>query len=209
MSTPSDNERTMWVWDAPVRVFHWLMVACFAGAWITADSERWRLVHVTLGETMIGLAVWRVVWGVVGTRYARFSQFVRPPSAAWQYLKRLLSGTAPATVGHNPVGAWAIVGLLLATLLTASTGWLANAELAGEWLGELHEGLATAMLWLVGVHVAGVLIGSRLHHESLIRAMVTGRKAQVPGEGIARPWAFAGWLVLAAVLGFWIVHLGG
>jgi len=66
MSTPSDNERTMWVWDAPVRVFHWLMVACFAGAWITADSERWRLVHETLGETMIGLAVWRVVWGVVG-----------------------------------------------------------------------------------------------------------------------------------------------
>ncbi len=84
----------MLVWDAPVRVFHWLLVLCFAGAWMTADSERLRLAHITLGYTMAALVGFRVIWGLVGTRYARFAGFVRGPRAAWAYL-RSMAGTRP------------------------------------------------------------------------------------------------------------------
>ncbi len=77
-TAPRDSaNRKILVWDAPVRVFHWLMVFSFAGAYLTAESERWRMLHVTLGYTMAGLVVFRIVWGLVGTRYARFSDFVR------------------------------------------------------------------------------------------------------------------------------------
>ena len=74
---PGSPARRVLVWDAPVRVFHWLMVASFAGAWLSAESERWRLLHVTLGYTLAGLVVFRVLWGLVGTRHARFASFVR------------------------------------------------------------------------------------------------------------------------------------
>lgn len=82
----------IFVWDLPVRLFHWLMVFCFAGAYLTAESERWRLVHVTLGYTMVGLVVFRLVWGIVGTRYARFASFVREPKAVASYLRSLMRG---------------------------------------------------------------------------------------------------------------------
>src|SRR5687768_12397171 len=84
--------RGILVWDAPVRVFHWLMVLAFAGAYLTAESERWRLLHVTLGYTMMGLIGFRIVWGLIGTRYARFTQFVRGPAAVMAYFGAMLRG---------------------------------------------------------------------------------------------------------------------
>ena len=81
------SSRSVLVWDVPVRVFHWLMVLSFLGAYVTAESERWRLLHVTLGYTMAGLVVFRLLWGLVGTRYARFTSFPlsprRPPRPPW------------------------------------------------------------------------------------------------------------------------------
>ena len=74
--------RTVLVWDAPTRVGHWLIALSFAGAWLTAESERWRLVHVTLGYTLAALVVFRLVWGLVGTRHARFASFVRGPAVS-------------------------------------------------------------------------------------------------------------------------------
>ena len=95
------------VWDAPVRVFHWLMVLSFAGAYLTAESERWRLLHVTLGYTMAGLVVFRIVWGLLGSRYAKFSSFVRGPAAVARYVRSLFNGQPEHHVGHNPAGAHA------------------------------------------------------------------------------------------------------
>ena len=92
------------IWDAPVRVFHWLMVLCFAGAWLTAESERWRLVHVTLGYSMAGLVVFRLVWGLIGTRHARFASFVRGPAAVAQHVRAMLRGRPEQHAGHNPTG---------------------------------------------------------------------------------------------------------
>lgn len=191
------------VWDAPVRVFHWLMVLAFAGAWLTAESERWRLVHVTLGYTTAALVAFRLVWGLLGTRHARFAQFVRGPAAVLRYLGSLLRGRPEHHTGHNPAGAVAIVLLLALAAAVALTGWASYQELGGHWLEEVHEGAANAMLALVGVHVAAVAISSWLHRENLVAAMLTGRKAAAPSEAIRSPWRSVAALLLAAVLGFW------
>jgi len=194
------------VWDAPVRVFHWLMVFSFAGAYLTAESERWRLLHVTLGYTMAGLLVFRVVWGLVGTRHARFASFVRGPAAVVGYLRSLASGQPEHHVGHNPAGAVAIVALLGLTGLVTAAGWATYNDLGGEWLGELHEGAANAMLAVIGVHVAGVLIGSWMHRDNLIGAMFSGRKPGLPQDAVRSAWRSVAVLMLAAVLGFWALQ---
>ena len=198
--------RRILVWDVPVRVFHWLMVASFAGAWITAESERWRLLHVTLGYTMAGLVAFRLIWGLVGTKHARFADFVRGPRAVARYLGALLRGRPEHHVGHNPAGALAIVAMLaLAALLTFS-GWATYNEVFGEALEDLHEGVANAMMAVVLVHVAGVVLASWMHRENLVGSMVTGTKFGDPREGIRRAWTGVGALMLAAVTGFWALQ---
>lgn len=191
------------VWDAPVRVFHWLMVLCFAGAWLTSESERWQLVHITLGYTMAGLIAFRVLWGLLGTRYARFAQFVRGPRAVADYLQSLRALQPQHHTGHNPAGALAIVLILLAGSALTASGWANYNEWGGNWVEEFHEVLGNGMLLLVAVHVAGVVVSSRLHRENLARAMVTGRKHGAPSEGIARSFAWLAALLLALVLVFW------
>ncbi len=190
------------VWDAPVRVFHWLMVLCFAGAYLTAESEHWRLLHVTLGYSMAALVVFRILWGVIGTRYARFTQFVRGPQAIKRYLGALFTAQPEHHTGHNPAGALAILGLLGLTLAIALSGWALYNSGAGEAFEDLHEVLANAMLALVGLHVAAVLLTSWRHRENLVAAMITGRKRGLPGEGIGKSWRIVAVLLLAGVLGF-------
>jgi cytochrome b len=201
-STKSAGSKIL-VWDAPVRVFHWLFVLCFVGAYLTAESERWRLAHVTLGYTMGGLLAFRVVWGLLGTRYARFGAFVRGPVRIWQYLRSLLSGQPEHHVGHNPAGAAAIVLMLLASVAMVLTGWAVYNDRGGNWMEELHEGSANLMLLAVAVHIGGVAVASWLHHENLVRAMLTGRKQGLPAQAIARPYWVLAVLVVAAVIGFW------
>jgi len=191
------------VWDLPVRVFHWLMVACFIVAWVSAESERWRLLHVTMGYTMAALVAFRVVWGLIGTRYARFADFVRAPRAVARYVASMLRGRPEPSVGHNPAGAWAIVALLALTLLTAASGWAVESAWGGHWLEEAHEAAAHALLAVALVHVAGVVVGSWLHRENLVRSMLTGRKAGDPAQAIGRAWLPVAALMLVAVLGFW------
>ncbi len=204
----AEPERTL-VWDAPVRVFHWLMVIAFAGAWLTAESERWRLVHVTLGYTMAGLVGFRLLWGVVGTRHARFSSFVRGPRELAAYLRSLLRGRPEPHAGHNPAGAIAIVALLALAVLVAFSGWATYNDVGGHAIEELHEGIASAMLALVGVHVAGVIVSSLAHRENLVASMVTGRKAVDRGHGIRAARRGIAIAMIAAVLGFWWLQLEG
>lgn len=201
-ATPKETSRVL-VWDLPVRVFHWLMVVSFALAWLTSESERWRLVHVTLGYTMAGLVAFRLVWGLVGSKPARFASFVRGPAAVKAYLASLRSGQPEHHTGHNPAGALAIVGLLGLTVLTTALGWATYNELGGEWLAEGHELAANTMIALVALHLLGVISGSLAHRENLARAMVTGRKAGQPQEAAERSWWPLGVLLLVAVLGFW------
>ena len=200
---PSAPGRRILVWDAPVRVFHWLFALSFAGAYITAESERWRFLHVTLGYTVAGLVIFRLLWGLVGTRHARFRSFVRGPAVVRRYLAGMLRGSPPHSTGHNPVGALAIVGLLTLAALVSVTGWGTYNEVGFLSSDELHEVLANAMLALVIVHVAGVLLGSWLERENLVKAMFTGRKIGPLPKAISssRTWVAA--LLLASVAGFW------
>jgi cytochrome b len=202
-------QRKVLVWDAPVRVFHWLMVASFAGAYLSAESERWRLLHVTLGYTMAGLVAFRIVWGLIGTRHARFASFVRGPAAVLRYLDGLLRGRPEHHTGHNPAGALGIVALLGLTLVIAASGWAAYNEVGGEWLAQLHDGSANLMVFLVGVHIAAVVLSSWLHRENLVGAMLDGKKAGRPQDGVRSAWRSVAALMLAAVIGFWWLQWQG
>ena len=195
--------RKILIWDAPVRVFHWLMVLSFAGAYLSAESERWRLAHVTLGYTMAGLVIFRILWGLLGTRHARFSSFVRGPKAVARYLRAMLRGRPEHHAGHNPAGALAIMALLALTLGVAASGWASYNEVAGNWLEDLHEAAANLMLAVVGIHIAGVVVASWLHRENLAGSMLSGRKLGTPEEGIRSAWRSVAALMLLAVLGFW------
>lgn len=194
------------VWDWPVRIGHWLMVGGFVLAWLTSDSETFRLLHVWAGGTVLAVAAFRLPWGLIGSRYARFAHFVRPPRDVASYLGNLLRLQPDRHVGHNPAGGWAIVALLGLALLTGISGWATYNELAGHWLEELHEGLASAMLTVVIVHVAGVVSGSLVHGENLVRAMLTGRKEGSPEEAIpsARPFASVALLAWIIAAGWWL-----
>lgn len=191
------------VWDLPVRMFHWLLVLSFAGAFVTAESERWALVHVTLGYTVAALVAFRLLWGIVGTRHARFSTFVRGPAAVLRYARAMLSGQPEHHTGHNPAGAVGIVALIALALAVAGSGWAIYDQAGSHWLEDLHEGAANLMLGIVFVHVLAVIVSGWVHGENLVRAMVTGRKNGAAEDGIRRPWRPLGALVLVAVLGFW------
>jgi len=202
-ASPAEKQPRTLVWDAPLRVFHWLLALAFAVAWLTAEGERWRLVHVTAGYTLAGLVAFRLVWGVVGTRHARFGDFVRGPHAVLAYLRSLLRGRPEHHAGHNPAGGLAIIALLALAALTAATGWADYTDLGGDWLEEVHEALASGMLALVAVHVVAVVASSWLHRENLVAAMIHGRKPVPPNEGIRRAWRGLAAVLLVAVLAFW------
>ncbi|RFO95358.1 cytochrome B [Rhodoferax lacus] len=197
------TEQKIRIWDAPVRVFHWLLVLSFAGAYLTSESEVWRLVHVTLGYTLGGLLVFRLVWGVVGTRYARFGNFVRGPAAVVRYLQSLRGGRPEHHLGHNPAGAVAIVLLMALGLLIAATGYVTYNELGPGWLVEVHELAANAMLLVIAGHLVGVVTASLQHRENLVRSMVTGFKTGQPEQGIRSIWRSVAVAIVLVVLGFW------
>lgn len=185
------------VWDLPVRMGHWLMAGCFAVAWLTGESEEWRLVHVFAGGAMVGIALFRVIWGLFGNRYALFADFLHSPQRALSYLKSLLGPRPEHYVGHNPAGGYAIVLLLGLVLISGASGWLTYQEMGGEWLAELHELAAHAMLVVVLVHLGGVFIGSVAHHENLVRPMFTGMKSGRATDRIASASPLAALLLLA------------
>lgn len=193
-STPQKQTK---VWDPLVRVFHWTLVAAFFAAYLSEDDLL--DLHVFSGYLIAGLLTFRLVWGVVGSRHARFSDFVKRPSAVWAYLKSIVGPHPKRYLGHNPAGGAMVIVLLLSLLLTTvsglavygaeeSAGPLA-ASLGGmgdfwaDVLEELHEFFANFTVLLVFLHVLGVLLASLQHRENLVKSMVNGFKAkQTEGE---------------------------
>lgn len=167
---------TVRVWDCFVRLFHWSLVAVFAAAFISA--EEWDQLHEWLGYAAVGLVALRIAWGFVGTRYARFSDFVRGPIAVASYLGDMIAGRERRFLGHNPAGAAMIVALLSGIATLGVTGYLMTLDefWGAKWLEEFHEVVANGMLVLIALHVAGVIVASLRHGENLVVAMVTGRK---------------------------------
>ena len=205
MKDIKSSKNRILVWDLPVRIFHWSLALSFAVAYLSSESERWQLVHIASGYVLAALIIFRLIWGFVGSRYARFSEFVRGPAAIRDYLLGLLRLRPPHYTGHNPAGALAVLALLTLGLLTAASGWAnlneIGGELANRLLEELHEGAAAIMLAVVGIHVAAVLLTSVLHRENLVAAMISGYKRGRAELGIARPYWSVALAVLALIAG--------
>lgn len=204
------GEEQVKVWDIGVRLFHWTLVVLFAVSYLSGDDES--LLHIYSGYGVAALIVFRIVWGVVGTRYARFADFVRGPKATMDYVRSLFSGKPIHYLGHNPLGGWMVVALLLSLVGTCWSGLEAyaveghgplarqesffirsalaqgdedegeNAQENGkknggdEFWEETHEVLANLSLVLVVLHIAGVAVGSVMHRENLVKAMIKGYK---------------------------------
>lgn len=194
------------VWDVPTRLVHWLLVVSFAGAWLTADSERHRDLHVMFGVTMMVVILFRLAWGLVGTRYARFASFAFGPGAVVQYLWALATFRPVRHVGHTPAGSWAIWLMLVLGLVVGASGYALSVD-GAEWLEDAHEALAMTLLAVAVVHVLGVTVSSVLHRENLVGAMITGRKRGDASEAIRRPHWLIGAALLALVLALWLEAL--
>ena len=209
------TENRVKVWDPLVRLFHWTLVISFAVAYLSGDEMD--QLHLYAGYVITGLLVFRLVWGFVGSRHARFSDFVRPPGEVIDYLKSLFSGHPKRYLGHNPAGGVMVILLLVSLAGTVGTGLVMDPAFGGggmegaagqssmamyedddddddeddederyegrgenEVVEELHEVLANLTLFLVFLHIAGVVVSSRLHRENLVRAMITGYKPKDP-----------------------------
>lgn len=185
-----NNDTKVKVWDPLVRVFHWSLVSAFFIAYFT--EEDFLGLHVWAGYTVLSLIFLRVLWGFVGTQYARFSDFVHGPQTVKQFLLDTVQLRAPRYLGHNPAGGAMIIMLMISLLLTTFSGLavyaiedvagplaglLAGAgEFWGDVLKEFHEFWANFTIFLVVIHIVGVIVESIIHSENLVSAMWHGYK---------------------------------
>jgi cytochrome b len=170
-------DETVPVWDRFVRVFHWSLAILVLIEFLTTDDGR--TLHHLAGYAVLGLIGARVVWGVIGSRHARFTSFVAGPRGVLDYLRALRLGKAPRHLGHNPAGGMMIVALLGLLVVVAGSGWLSETDafFGVAWVDHLHHISAHLLLVLIGLHVCGVVVSSWLHRENLVVAMLTGRKS--------------------------------
>ncbi|MGB4060582.1 MAG: cytochrome b/b6 domain-containing protein [Burkholderiaceae bacterium] len=183
-ATPVSVPPTRRVIDAPTRVFHWLFALSFLGAYLSAEGERWRMLHVTLGYTMAGLLAFRVVYGLVGPRQVRLSALVSKLSGGTAWLRGVWRAPTPGSVnwrqGQNLFMALAVVALMVAVVPVTLTGYASFNEWGGDLLGELHETVGEAFLWLVLAHLGALAVFSLWRRTNLTTPMLTGR---TPGRG--------------------------
>lgn len=164
------------VWDPFVRIFHWSLVGLFVLAFVTGDETEW--LHLTAGYAIAALVLLRLLWGFLGSRHARFSDFVRTPREVTDYVRRAMRMRAPRYLGHNPAGGAMIIALLSMLIGISVTGFMMTTDAfwGAQWVEDLHEGLVYATIGLIAAHVVGVIFTSIEHGENLVKAMFTGRK---------------------------------
>lgn len=190
-STDTKQHHPTPVWDLFTRVFHWLLVAALAVAWWTGNQGDFDLMewHMIAGYTVLGLILFRVIWGVIGSHYSRFGQLSYSPITTLTYLRQLLSNRAPTYTGHNPLGSWMVYLLLALSVTQAGLGLFSSDDIFIE--GPLarsvdsetvrlmtywHKTLVDYFLLAVGLHLLGVVYHQFIKGEPLIQAMLHGRK---------------------------------
>jgi len=207
------------VWDQPTRFFHWMLAASVAGAFITSSEPTALTLHIYLGEVALGLFIFRVGYGFLGSYYSRYHTFLKGPRAVISYAKALARLKPPKVVGHNPLGSWVFGVLLICTGIASITGLLALGGQAkigvlahslsvqfGAQMMEVHEWVAFTLLGFIGLHICGALTDSFLHKENLVASMVTGEKSTpddflAPADKELSPSGLAkGYVALCVVL---------
>lgn len=172
------------VWDRPVRLLHWVLAAAVLMAWVTTWTAF--SAHHASGYIALAAVLLRIGWGFIGSPYARFAQFVRAPRATFAYALATLRRREPRFIGHNPLGGWMILALMLAVAGLALTGWLYTTDRfwGDEQVEQLHRAFAWGLLGLVAVHVGGVLYTSARHRENLLHAMLSGTKNAAANDDV-------------------------
>jgi len=221
---PQRPPEVMRIWDLPTRLFHWLLVALFAFSWWSAENREMEW-HYRSGLTLLALLLFRLLWGLFGGSTARFAWFVTSPAEVLLYLR---GRKDTDRIGHNPLGGYSVVAMLLMLFGQVTTGLLAtdvdgleSGPLSflvdfdqGRQAAELHEACFTVLLVLIGIHVLAVLFYLLVRKRNLVRAMVTGYDGQVSkaGQGVVKApaWRFAlaaaaaGAGAWATAHGFWL-----
>jgi cytochrome b len=173
---PSAKGINVHVWDIVVRLFHWTVVTgCILNLFILDDGS---LAHKIVGYSVAAALAIRIIWGFIGSKYARFADFFPTPGRFGSYAAALLRGCEPRMLGHNPAGALMMLALMALLAGVSVTGWMMGLDAfwGDTWLEDVHAGLADAILVLALVHAAAALIESWRHRENLVWSMVTGSK---------------------------------
>ncbi|MDB6062211.1 MAG: cytochrome [Verrucomicrobiaceae bacterium] len=223
-SKQSAAPKSFLVWDLPVRIFHWTLIVAIVAAYVTNKmGVAYFRYHVWCGYTVIVLVAFRIVWGIIGTRHARFWNFVRGPITTLRYARGLARGREQRYAGHNPLGALMVIALLVAVLVQAVTGLFGNDEIfnvgplygyiSNEFslqLTSLHRQLFYWILGAIAIHVIAVLAHSLSKRENLIKAMITGHKPHhhvdhTDAVHSSRTWLAALLVVVFAVGLAWVV----
>lgn len=176
LSTAPADAATVRVWDPFVRIFHWSVVgACALNVTLLDDGK---IAHRWIGYGVLALVALRLAWGVIGSRHARFADFVPGPKGLADYLGALARGREPRFVGHNPAAAVMILALLALLTAIGATGWMLTLDAfwGVEWVEDLHGALSTVLIALAAVHGMAAVFESVRHRENLILSMITGRK---------------------------------
>jgi cytochrome b len=212
----------MKVWDLPVRLFHWALVVLIFGAWLSQELNRMDL-HVSIGECILALLLFRIVWGFVGSDTARFSRFLANPAAAMRHLSHITRREPDTEIGHNAAGGWMVLVMLALLLVQTGTGLFSNddgdtegplfhliSKDRSDWLSHIHYLGFKAIEAVVVLHVLAIAAYAVLKRHNLVRPMVTGTKPMPPdavAPRLVNPlWAL---LILAAAFGAvaWLVKI--
>jgi cytochrome b len=209
------RERPVRVWDLPTRLFHWLTVALVAGAWATERLD-WLNLHVRLGETLLALVLFRLMWGCLGSETARFRSFVASPAAAFRHLRHLSRREPDVQVGHNPAGGWMVLLLLALLLAETASGLYVYNDIADEGplseivpasvanaISALHAYGWYVLLAAVALHVCAIAVYALAKGHNLLRPMITGRKwlpSTIPAPARTSPWLAALLFAVAAAI---------
>lgn len=199
------------VWDLPTRIFHWALAVCVILALIiSARSGPIYTAHAVLGVSALMLALFRLVWGIVGNSHARFGNFIAGWATVRDYTIQLAKLAPPRCLGHNPLGGWSVVVLLVLTLLVAGTGVVTGGafgvDLARSVRG-FHESAGSLLQFMIFVHVAGVAVDWLLTHDNILAAMWYGRKQVAESEPAGDATGGSVWLAVAIAVP--LLVLGG
>lgn len=179
------NQQTSQVYDLPTRLFHWIFAVLFLGAFLIAknvdDESPIFANHMLMGLSLAFISVLRVVWGLVGSRYARFASFSLRPQDLRDYFFGILSGKGKRHLGHNPASSWATLAMLGLAFGLAFTG-VQMAQGNKEAYEDIHELFANGFILIVLAHIAGVVLHTIRFRDAIGLSMVTGRKQSVVGE---------------------------
>lgn len=193
--------KRMMVWDSPIFITHWLLAFCFVGAILTQESEKLRLVHVTLGYTMLGIVGFRLIWGFIGSKYARFTTIKPRFLRVRENIQAILSGNKEFSIGLNAIGFVAAYLLMGLVLLVSASGYLVFNEIGPELISEIHELVGNLLITVVVVHVVSIVLNAMYQRIQKANAEVATKIGVLAQR--ARPYKWVTIIILLIVIYFW------